>query len=105
MDPIDYRNITWKEIQDRLSGLRHRCWLAWLNHGPGTTREVAYCAGIDLLTFRPRTTELYQLGFLQIAEEKDGHEGVYRARTMTEASDHYFRMAQAARNPQLDLTF
>jgi len=105
MDPVDYRTATWKDIQDRLIGLRHRCWQAWLQHGPGTTREVAARAEIDLLTFRPRSTELYQLGFLAIAVDREGHEGIYRARSMTEAAENYLRLASEARNPQLDLSF
>ena len=64
MNPIDYRNATWTELQGRITRDRQAALDAWVKYGPGTTRAVATAAGIDLLTFRPRTTELFQLGYL-----------------------------------------
>ena len=81
MKPIDFRNETFEQIRERLNADRELVHGAWLAHGPGTTREVAAKAGIDILTFRPRSTELYQIGLLELAE-KEGHQGVYRARTI-----------------------
>jgi hypothetical protein len=83
MKPVDFRNETFDQISQRLDENRARVHRAWLALGPGTTREVAALAGIDLLTFRPRTTELYQIGLLEVID-KDGHQGVYRARTLAE---------------------
>jgi hypothetical protein len=47
-------------------------------HGPGTTREMARKSGLELLTFRPRTTELLELGLVELVDGVDG-EGIYRA--------------------------
>lgn len=88
MKPIDFRNETFGQLRDRLTDLRLAVLQAWQAHGPATTRQVATRCGIDLLTFRPRTTELYQMGAVVLVDEAeptgDAHEGVYRARTMAE---------------------
>jgi hypothetical protein len=83
MKPIDFRNETFDQLRERLNDDRELVHRAWLAHGPGTTREVAERAGIDLLSFRPRTTELFQLGLLEVAG-KAGHEGIYAARSLPE---------------------
>jgi hypothetical protein len=86
MKPVDFRNATFHSLRDEMEGLRRRVYEAWVAHGPGTTRQMAVASGIDLLTFRPRTTELVQLGLVELvpptgeqAQEIDPHEGVYRA--------------------------
>lgn len=80
MKTIDYRNESWAAVQFRVVGLRLDVWRALLRHGPCTTRELAERSGLDLLTVRPRVTELCQLDFAQIDNpEAPGHEGVYRA--------------------------
>ena len=105
MKPVDFRNENFAALKSRLTGLRAVVLAAWQAHGPGTTRAVAKCSGIDLLTFRPRSTELFQLGAICLVEpgglgstrahptsslssslsSSDGaHEGVYRARTEAE---------------------
>ena len=107
MNPVDYRNDTWKSIQDRLSGLRALVYDAWHRHGPGTTREVAARSGIDILTFRPRTTELYQLGLVELAEDPGaighdipGGEGVYRSIGLDLAMERFFqRKKELTDNP------
>lgn len=75
MKPIDFRNETFLHLKARhLAGLREKVWLAWIayeiRHGTAgaTTRQVAATSEIDLLTFRPRSTELYQIGALKLAE-------------------------------------
>ena len=83
MKPIDFRNQTFEELKPLLDHRRAEVHHAWLKHGPGTTRDVADRADLDILTFRPRSTELYQLGLLELTG-KDGHHGVYRARTIAE---------------------
>lgn len=97
MKPIDYRNATWDQIQERLDGLRLTAYQAWEQFGPGTTRDVATRAGIDILTFRPRSTELFQMGLIQIhasAHEGRTHEGIYAAVPLEKA--------QAEHNAALD---
>jgi hypothetical protein len=67
--PIDYRNATFAQLQERLVGLRLAVWRAWIQHGPGTTRAVARAADMSLLTFRPRTTELVQIGVVCLVDD------------------------------------
>ena len=83
MKPIDLRTESFAVIRERLNAGRERVHRAWLAHGPGTTREVAAKATIDLLTLRPRSTELYQLGLLKVLDKADG-EWIYAARTLEE---------------------
>jgi predicted ArsR family transcriptional regulator len=98
MKPVDFRNETFAQIQERVSGDRQRVLAAWLEHGPCTTAELAAKSGIPILTLRPRTTDLYQLGFVICVEEETsgGPTGGrapagahYRAATPAEAKDHF----------------
>lgn len=93
MKSIDYRNLTWDSIQETLTGLRLQVLDAWRAHGPATTRELSRVSGIDILTLRPRTTELLDLGLLELVQANEERtcrqqEGVYRARTV-EAVRHW----------------
>jgi len=87
MKAIDFRNQTFEDLRPLLDHIRATVHHAWLAHGPGTTRDVADKADLDILTFRPRSTELYQLGLLELTG-KEGHQGVYRARTIAEWELH-----------------
>ena len=80
MKPIDFRNNTWADVQDRFAeGLRREVYRALETHGPSTTRDLAERSGIDILSLRPRVTELYQLGLVELQNpESRGGEGVYR---------------------------
>lgn len=103
MRPIDFSQATWREIQGRLISLRASVYEALLEHGPCTTRELAHAAEIDLLTVRPRITELVQLGFVECLDEGGrGHEGRYRALTAAEAERLFEARQKAAQNPQLE---
>ena len=85
MKATDFRDMTFEGLRRDLAGMRKAVYEAWVVYGPGTTRDVAAKSGIDLLTFRPRTTELLQIGLIKLDEGlsadsgADGHEGVYRA--------------------------
>jgi hypothetical protein len=48
---------------------------------------MAQRSGIDILSFRPRSTELYQMGGIRMEDgQEDAHttEGIYRARDVIE---------------------
>lgn len=76
MKPADLRNATWAEVQDHLTEDLIRVHAAWLEHGPGTTRQVADRSGISLLTLRPRTTDLGDIGMVKLIG-RSGTEGIY----------------------------
>lgn len=87
MKPVDCRNETWESLQTRLDHSRATVWRALLAHGPATTRELAQASGIDILTVRPRVTELVDLFLAElVGGQRDGREGVYRALTSAEGS-------------------
>jgi len=90
MSPIDLRNATFRDLRGRLVSLRASIYDALLEHGPCTTRQLAHAAGIDILTVRPRITELVQLGFAEMTGH-EGHEGQYRALTIAEAEASFDR--------------
>lgn len=92
MTPSAIRDLNWTELQSRVSGLRATVHEALRMHGPCTTRQLAARAGLDILTVRPRVTELCQLGFaaeVSLSPYASGlspAEGIYRAHTFAEAA-------------------
>ncbi len=95
MQPIQIRDMNWQQLQERISGLRQTVHEALRMHGPCTTRQLAERARLDLLTVRPRVTELVELGFA-VCTGREGGEGVYRACSYHEAaSEHAKRVAIA----------
>ncbi len=84
MKPTDLRNATWHEVLTHLTEDLVRVHLAWQAHGPGTTREIAQKSEISLLTFRPRTTDLYKLGLVVLVDSAAG-EGIYAHRSRQDA--------------------
>ncbi len=103
MNPAACRDATFRDLQNRLICLRLSVWEALAEHGPCTTRELARECGIDILTVRPRMTELVQLGFA-VCEDTEGHEGTYRALTLAEAENAFnARQRQATEQLNFDL--
>ena len=80
MTPIDIRNTTYDALKGSLRLRLIDCFRVWCAHGPGTTRAVAAEAGWDLLSLRPRTTDLYDLGLVELVGHQRGEGGIYRAR-------------------------
>lgn len=76
LKPAELRNATWSQVLEHVTDDMQRVHSAYAAHGPGTTREVSEKSGISLLTLRPRTTDLYQLGFVECIDRRGG-EGVY----------------------------
>ena len=104
MKPIDFRIATFADLQERLQGQRAVVLAAWVTHGPGTTAEVCARAGISILSFRPRTTELFQLGFIRLAEQQPVKgEGVYVAREYAEHVAWFTTVNQA--EMQIEMAF
>lgn len=69
MSPIDYRTATFDLIKDSLAGKRRLVYDALRTLGPQTTRALAQLAHMDLLTVRPRITELIDLGLVELVQE------------------------------------
>ncbi|WP_309400197.1 hypothetical protein [Cerasicoccus maritimus] len=105
MEPIDYRNATFESLQERLSKSRAQVLEAWQQHGPGSTEELAERSGISILSLRPRTTELYQLGFVVLADAQAANTtgASYRAAEPWEIQAHFNRKQRLARECQTEL--
>lgn len=95
MQPIDHRNGTFQDLQSRITGHRAAVLDGLKKYGASTTRGLADAMGWDVLSVRPRLTELYQLGFVRLIDS-EGREGLYEALTGAEARQlHAQRLAEA----------
>jgi len=96
---VEIRDELWETLESRLEGDRRRVYDAIQMWGPCTTRQAAEHCALDLLTVRPRATELLQVGLIELCG-KDGHEGQYRA---VRIEDAIRRAKEAARPQQMQL--
>lgn len=113
MTALDYRNLTWRALQDKVTGNRLVVLDALREHGPCTTRDLSAAMQWDILNVRPRVTELFQLGFVELCEDAAGvagnpshssqREGTYRALSDLAATDLFRQRKHQSTNPQLQL--
>ena len=97
MQPIDFRTATFDLLRERIAGVRWAVLSAWRQHGPCTTQQLAERSEISILSLRPRTTELFQLGFICLAEKQpEKSQGVYRVRTDAEIAVWFIDQRDAA---------
>ena len=97
MSPADLRDLTWETVRPMLAGARLSVLTAFREHGPGTTERIAAKIGMSILTFRPRTTELCQLGLVRLVN-RDHSQGIYEAVPAAEERAA-FEAARAAASP------
>lgn len=90
------RRRSYKEAMRDASRLQHAVYAALARRGPHTTIELADLMQMNLLTIRPRMTELLQAGLVKtIGRTRQG--ALFRACTAEE-----FDAAQAAQIPKDD---
>ncbi len=70
MTPAELRNLNFAQLRDSLAERRRDVYRAFCDHGPATTFELSEKCGIGILTVRPRSTELAELGLLCKAGER-----------------------------------
>ena len=102
MTSLDICDWNYDRLQAYLAGQRREVLEAWLTLGPGTTRQIATRARIELLTFRPRTTELVQLCLVKLVG-KEGTEGVYEACSEAETREMLAAARQSGYQPEFNL--
>jgi predicted transcriptional regulator len=83
MTTTDIRNESFTTLRDKLNDLRRDVLCDLATHGPCTTRQLATLSRRDILTVRPRVTELLHCG-LVVLHDRDGGEGVYRVALQSE---------------------
>jgi predicted transcriptional regulator len=83
MKPTDIRDQSFDTLRATLDDRRSLVLRQLAVHGPCTTRELATNAALDILSVRPRVTELLQLG-LVILDGRERGEGIYRVATQGE---------------------
>ena len=102
MNGADIRNLNWQQLRARIDGVRATVHAALQIHGPCTTRQLAAKIPLDLLSVRPRVTELVDLGFAECVR-REGGEGVYRALSYTEAHARHQERQAATHTLQTEL--
>lgn len=70
MTPAELRNHNFATLRDSLAERRRDVYRAFCDHGPATTFELSEKSGIGILTVRPRTCELAEMGLLCKAGER-----------------------------------
>ena len=98
LNTTEIRRMNFEAIFAQVNSLRFAAWGAVMRYGPGTTREIADRSGLDLLTLRPRITELLALGFVELVG-RAGREGIYKGRNYAEARQWH----ESQQEQQLDL--
>jgi hypothetical protein len=96
LSPSEIRDSNWQQISGHMHGLRQVVYEALRMHGPCTTRQLAAKAGMDILSVRPRVTELAELGFAACSGRED-KEGIYRACTYQQAATAHAQRQSLAR--------
>ncbi len=90
-------------MRSRLGECRERIYRAWLRFGPCTTKELSQLTAESLLTLRSRTTELLQVGALElVGTDQDGRQGIYTAR-LHEDWERFFNEQKQTSKTQLNL--
>ena len=88
MTPATLRDANFDRLRDSLELRLRAVYLAFVAHGPCTTRRCAEAAGLDILSVRPRAHDLCRLGLLACTGRATGrsgkHEGIYEATTPDE---------------------
>jgi hypothetical protein len=103
MKPVDFRTESWERVQERLNEHRLAVHALYVRFGPCTTRELSERSTMSILSLRPRTTELLQLGLVALVGRKDC-QGVYAPISLQDAERAFQEKVRAFRQPaQLDL--
>lgn len=87
MTATDIRNANFEQLRDSLEERRREVYEAFVCHGPCTTRQLADAARMDILSVRPRASELVDIGLLVITgfdTSRGKREGIYRATDLNE---------------------
>lgn len=103
MKPVDFRNENWEQVRGRMNAARAVVYRGMLDVAPIalTTRDWAEVLRMDVLSVRPRITELVQMCY--VVCEGEGREGKYRALSSFEARRAFEETQRLAREPQLEM--
>lgn len=81
----DLRSIHWDEVRGHVTSNREKVYLALLNHGPCTAKELAHRIGWDKTSVRPRLTELQELFHARPTGKRRNDEHEFEALSHAEA--------------------
>ena len=103
IDPAEIKRLNWDQLRSRVSGLRERVYLWLLDKQPEyfTTQAIADALEINLLTVRPRVTELVQLGFVRCVGRNWQKEGLYEAVPVASVQSSHESRREKEHQPEL----
>jgi hypothetical protein len=93
LTPENIRKLAFDEVLGWVNEERQAVYDALAQREPCTTRSLAEGMGHDLLTVRPRVSELLDLGLVELTG-RIRHEGLYRAVPLQEARAAHDRRHQ-----------
>lgn len=80
LTPAEIRDAGWEQIRSSwLNDAMMEVHAAYETHGPVTTQGLADLSGINVLTVRPRTTDLMKVGLVECVGRVKGQGGLYQA--------------------------
>lgn len=91
LSPETIRDENYTHLRGGLNDRRRAVLIALAVHGPCTTRELAERSHTDILSVRPRITELFDVQLVMLVGRQHG-EGVYRVSTEEEWCAWYARL-------------
>lgn len=102
MNALDIRNDNFASLRDRLEDSRRDVLCSLAAHGPCTTRQLAQLSQRDILSVRPRITELKEVGLVVLAGRESG-EGIYRVAAQPEWEAWHAAQLEEQTSGQLQL--
>jgi hypothetical protein len=102
MKPIDIRNANFHNLRAQLDVRRAHVLGLLALHGPCTTRELSLLTAEDILSIRPRVTELVQIG-LAVLHDRENGQGVYRVALQSEWEQWHEKQMEGTITAQMQL--
>jgi predicted transcriptional regulator len=100
--PTALRDHNFDSLRATLDERRRGVLYALAQHGPCTTRQLALSARMDILSIRPRVTELKDLGLITYVGREAG-EGVYAVTPQAEWQRWHAAQVEERTSGQLQL--
>lgn len=99
---LDVRDQNFLSLRDSLDENRREVLCDLAAHGPCTTRQLADATRRDILSIRPRVTELLQLGLVILHGRTEG-QGIYRIADQSEWEQFRQRHLEETTTGQLQM--
>lgn len=102
MTSTDIRNENFHHLRSQLVEKCATVLRELAVHGPCTTRQLAQLSGRDILSVRPRITDLKDLG-LVVLSGREGGEGIYAVASQSEWEQWHATVTEERTTGQLQM--